>query len=90
MTPWLIVPTLGNRDASLLPLLDGAGMPAVVVCTGPASPNHYRRGTGPQSAAGRVHAFSAGGSVDRNSQRWWNDGIDYAVDRGADRAGAWR
>ena len=81
MTPWLVVPTLGNRDASLLPLLDGAGMPAVVVCTGPASPQRYREHADQSGRAGRVHAFAARGM---NIHKWWNDGIDLAVDRGAD------
>lgn len=75
MTPWLVVPTLGNRDASLLPLLEGAGMPAVVVCTGPASPQRYRD-------AGAELAVQARGEM--NIQAWWNLGISYAVQHGAD------
>jgi hypothetical protein len=77
VTPWLVVPTLGSRDASLLPLLEGAGMPAVVVCTGPASPSRYR------ASAWDRHALHAGGG-EMNIQRWWNLGISYTVERGAD------
>lgn len=83
MTPWLVVPTLGTRDATLLPLLEGAGMPAVVVCTGPASPSYYRRARY-HEGFGVVESFSAAGGIAMNIQRWWNDGIDLAVSHGAD------
>ena len=33
MNPWLVVPTLGNRDDSLAPLLRDAGMPHVTLVT---------------------------------------------------------
>jgi hypothetical protein len=75
MTPWLVVPTLGNRDASLLPLLEGAGMPSVVVCTGPARVDDYRAA---------VAEFAVRGRSEMNIQRWWNLGIEAAVFNGAD------
>lgn len=71
MNPWLVVPTLGNRDASLIPLLRDAGMPSVVVWTGPDIPVDFE---------------CTEWLWDRqmNIQRWWNLGIDTAVRQGAD------
>lgn len=71
MNPWLIVPTLGNRMASLRPLLRDAGMPAVVIDTGDA-------GLSPSSDEHVV--LKDDGPM--NIQRWWNLGIDYAVKYG--------
>lgn len=78
MTPWLVVPTLGNRDGSLVPLLREAQMPSVVVWTG--------------SCAGGLPLYEdAWGTTVRgvrpdmsNIQGWWNGGIDVAVQQGAD------
>lgn len=75
MTPWLVVPTLGNRDASLMPLLRDAGMPAVVVWTAP------RREHGAALEADQIVDVA---SDPLNIHTWWNAGIDRAVDAGAD------
>lgn len=75
MTPWLVVPTLGNRDHSLTPLLRDAGMPSVVVWTGE---REAWMNDGPYQDGNVL--------FDRvqNIQRWWNLGIQNAVDNGAD------
>lgn len=70
MNPWLVVPTLGNRDHSLRPLLRDAGMASVVV------------NTGSQPWCGDAIEIVACSPM--NIQRWWNLGIDLAVRKGAD------
>lgn len=75
MNPWLVVPTLGNRDASLVPLLRDAGMPSVVIWTGDVGMTSYVT----QKLA---RASLRDGSM--NIQQWWNRGIDFAVRQGAD------
>jgi hypothetical protein len=74
VNPWLVVPTLGNRDDTLIPLLQGAGMPSVTVWTGELPVRDYD-----ESTSGDV-------VLDRgpNIHRWWNLGIDRAVECGAD------
>lgn len=76
MTPWLVVPTLGNRDASLVPLLAGAGMPSVVVHTGARDPL--------RAPVLRAAAKVVRGVDPMNIQRWWNLGIENAVRNDAD------
>lgn len=74
MNPWLVVPTLGNRDHSLRPLLRDAGMPSVVVWTVDADFQE------PPDYGETILAFSRM----MNIQQWWNLGIDFAVQDGAD------
>lgn len=77
MNPWLVVPTLGNRDGSLLPLLRAAGMPSVVVWTGALS--------GMTTYLGEARSIlRADLSSGLNIHQWWNLGIDHAVEQGAD------
>lgn len=73
MNPWLVVPTLGNRDASFSRLLADAGMPSVAVWTG-GLPIRDDREVATDWVFDRV----------MNIQRWWNLGIDRAVECGAD------
>lgn len=86
MNPWLVVPTLGNRD-SLWPLLRDADMPVVVVWTNPDV--HV----GDQSAgmnivrSGNRHGITFVtdfGPI--NIHRWWRRGIDVAISSGCDVA----
>lgn len=72
MNPWLVVPTLGNRDASLIPLLRDAGMPSVMIHTD----------SGDDIDRGERWTVTVEGSM--NIQRWWNFGIQRAVKDGAD------
>ena len=83
MNPWVVVPTLGNRDASLVPLLCDAGMQHVVVMTEPRGwpLPLYERGPGEY---GMTTRGGRGHGEPLNSHRWWNLGIDEAVERGAD------
>jgi hypothetical protein len=84
MTPWLVIPTLGVRDHSLIPLLRDAGMPAVVVWTAPESLGMKRwRDYGEPRL---VQAGGAGGTgvLPFNIHTWWNAGIDQAMQHGAD------
>lgn len=71
--PFLVIPTLGNRQHSLLPLLNNAGMAAVVIWTGPLD----ERASADILAAGRggygVDLIVDHGPV--NIHRWWNRGI---------------
>jgi len=78
VNPWLVVPTLDNRNGTLLPLLAGAQMSAVIVRTDVAGdvigddlPGGRRKIT--------IHDVGS-----PNIHRWWNRGIDYAVSQGAD------
>ena len=73
MNPWLVVPTLGNRDDSLIPLLRDAGMPSIVVWTEPGESQEY----------GDAFVVPAS-DARRNIQSWWNYGIMGAVANGAD------
>jgi len=77
MTPWLVVPTLGNRDGSLVPLLRDAGMPSVVIVTGKSGLSQYVLDGGARAALRDI-------SGTPNIHRWWNRGIDHAVRHGAD------
>jgi hypothetical protein len=72
MTPWLVVPTCGDRAETLGRLVATAGMPTVVVWTGKGVARRPR-------GALAVHDH---GPV--NIHRWWNRGIDAALDHGAD------
>ncbi len=72
MNPWLVVPTMGNRNGSLRRLLRDSGMPSVVVHTGPVI-----------EAVGETKPIVDQGEP-INIQRWWNGGIDKAVECGAD------
>lgn len=71
MRPALVVPTLGNRERTLWPLLRDAGMPAVVVLTGERMPERYPQGT----------IFRTDYDEPPNIHRWWNEGIETAVQR---------
>lgn len=67
---WVVVPTAGR--ASMLGAIDSTGVPrerTVVVATSP-----FANGYG----CHELHDFG-----DVNIHRWWNRGIDYAVERGA-------
>lgn len=73
MTPWLVVPTLGNRDETLAPLLASAGMPSVIVHTDATWDGDPYPGS-----AVTVH------DTRLNIHGWWNAGIRVAHEEGAD------
>lgn len=75
MNPWLVVPTLGNREEALAPLIRDADIPAVEVRT-------ERTRRAPHAHDDREVIPSSYGAM--NIQRWWNEGIEFAVRRGAD------
>jgi hypothetical protein len=87
----IVVPTLGNRDASLVPLLRDAGMPHVVVMTEPTesvgkSLPLYSRGVDARGieSLGVTTRPVRGATEPLNIHLWWNRGIDLAVDQGAE------
>lgn len=75
--PFLVVPTLGNRGA-LFPLLENAGMPAMVIWTHPTD-----RPTRLIEWAWRT-GVDVTVKVDRGPidiHRWWHGGMDLAASR---------
>jgi hypothetical protein len=77
--PWLVVPTLGDRDKTLIPLLQQAEMDSIVIFTNPSPEvdvDHYYREVDTVKTVLRE-------PVAVNIQLWWNIGIDYAVKHGA-------
>ncbi|HET9725767.1 MAG TPA: hypothetical protein VFP28_02555 [Gemmatimonadales bacterium] len=80
MNPWIVVPTLGNRDASLVTLLRAAQMPSVVVWTHPEGATDDISPELWESSG----SFVIDPADPMNIQRWWNAGIEHAVQQGAD------
>jgi hypothetical protein len=71
--PWMVVPTLGTRDDTLIPLVRDAGMPTVIVDTtidgALTRSGRYDRYLAPMGG-GTIH-----GPTERNIHSWWNFGI---------------
>jgi hypothetical protein len=79
VTSAIVVPTLGNRDASLVPLLAGARMPSVVVRTDVAGDD-----IGDDMSGGFRKLTAYDVRTPLNIHRWWNIGIRLAVQYGAE------